>query len=136
MHESELAKIIAGKYHRGQLYGKEPYMYHLEMVASSLKKENDDRLPAIGYLHDILEDTDCKESLLRELFEDNIVSAVVALTKVEGEPYEFYIDRVKANPLALVVKMHDTLCNLSESLQRRDMKRVRKYSKQMGILSE
>jgi (p)ppGpp synthase/HD superfamily hydrolase len=136
MNDFELARTIALKFHAGQMYGKEPYIYHLDLVANSLKTEPDDRLPVIGILHDILEDTNCPESLLRQLFEDNVINAVVALSKIDGEPYESYIDRVKANPLALKAKMHDTLCNMTESLKRGDMKRVRKYSKQMNILAE
>lgn len=136
MTDLELAKHIATKFHKGQMYDTHPYTYHLELVAESLKKETDSRLPIIGMLHDILEDTACTEELLHGLFEDNVVEAVVAISKIEGESYEDYIVRVKKNPLALIVKMHDSLCNLSESLSRRDMKRVRKYSKQIQILAE
>lgn len=136
MNNFELAKTIAAKYHKGQMYGKRDYMYHLEMVAASLMGEFDERLSIIGILHDILEDTTCPQSLLFELFEDNVVNAVVALSKVDGESYDDYIVRVQSNPLALKVKMHDTKCNLEESLMRADMKRVRKYAKQMLLLAE
>lgn len=138
MTDFDLAKAIATKFHKGQMYGKQPYMYHLEMVAESLMKEPDDRLPIIGILHDIIEDTTCDGDILNSLFEDNVVDAVVALTKgwVWNESYEDYIIRVRKNPLALIVKMHDTLCNLEESLVRRDMKRVIKYSAQMKLLAE
>ena len=136
MSDYELAHMVAQKFHAGQKYGKDSYMVHLEAVANSLKSQADDRLPVIGILHDILEDTSCSQDVLFSLFEDNVVKAVVALTKVEGEAYDHYISRVKANQLAKTVKMHDTLCNLSESLKRLDMKRVIKYSKQMQLLGE
>lgn len=141
-----LAKALAERFHQGQMYGKHPYMYHLEMVANSVSEESDERLATVAILHDILEDTSCTEGLLYSLFEDNIVKAVIALSKIStgtgygsviiDEPYEEYIARVKNNSLAKIVKMHDTLCNLKESLVRRDMNRVRKYSKQMNLLGE
>ena len=135
MTDYPLAIAIANKFHAGQMYGKNPYSFHLEAVAKSCAEENDDRLPVVAWLHDILEDTDCKEEFLRAIFDKDIVDAVVAISKKDGEPYEFYIDRVKANSLALRVKLHDSLCNLRESLLRSDMKRVRKYSKQIGLLA-
>jgi hypothetical protein len=108
-----------------------PQRSHLSVYVPSPKSvSNQDRMK------EILEDTDCKEETLCQLFEDNVVNAVKAMTKIDGEPYEFYIDRVKKNELARTVKMHDTLCNLQESLVRRDMRRVMKYSKQMQYLAE
>ena len=136
MTDYELALTIATKFHSGQKYGKEPYTVHLLAVADSVSCHSDDRLPIVAVLHDLLEDTDCHVSVLYGLFEDNVVKAVEAISKQEGESYEDYITRVKNNPLAKVVKMHDTKCNLSESLKRLDMKRVMKYSKQMNLLAE
>jgi (p)ppGpp synthase/HD superfamily hydrolase len=136
MNEYQLAFQIARKFHAGQMYGKESYMYHLSQVANSLSDENDDRLPIIGILHDILEDTDCTATLLLNLFDKDIVEAVQALTKRSLESYEDYIDKVRGNPLALTVKLHDTLCNLTESTKRRDNKRILKYSKQLQLLVE
>jgi (p)ppGpp synthase/HD superfamily hydrolase len=135
LSEAVLAAGIAEKFHAGQLYGKEPYIYHLRAVVQSLETEYDERLVIIGWLHDIIEDTDCTEELLRALFDKDIVDAVLALSKRKGEPYEDYIARVKANPLALKVKMHDSKCNMEESLKRGDMKRVRKYANQILLLA-
>ena len=100
-----------------------------------MEAERDDRLPVIGLLHDILEDTAMTEAVLRSLFDKDIVNAVVALTKVADEPYEAYIERVRGNALALKVKMHDSLCNLKESMVRGDKKRILKYSKQLQLLA-
>jgi GDP-D-mannose dehydratase len=41
-----------------------------------------------------------------------VVSAVVAITKLEGEEYGLYLIRVKANDLARRVKIADILYNL------------------------
>ena len=136
LEDIKLAESLAYKFNAGQRYGKEPYTKHLEAVATSvMEAERDDRLPVIGLLHDILEDTAMTEAVLRSLFDKDIVNAVVALTKVADEPYEAYIERVRGNALALKVKMHDSLCNLKESMVRGDKKRILKYSKQLQLLA-
>ena len=135
MNQSQLAWGLAEKFHFGQMYGKEEYTYHLAAVVTRLSEEYDDRAEVIGILHDILEDTACTECLLRELFDKDIVDAIVALSKQNGEAYDAYIARVKANPLALKIKLHDSKCNMSESLKRGDMKRVRKYANQIMLLA-
>lgn len=130
------AKKLASLAHEGQMYGKNPYEYHLEAVASSLPKDKYDVLHiCVAWLHDILEDTECTEYQLRLMFSCEIVDAVVALTKVSGETPSEYFDKVAANPIALIVKMHDTLCNLTESLKTGQMGRVRKYSAQLNKLA-
>jgi (p)ppGpp synthase/HD superfamily hydrolase len=137
MTDYELALTIATKFHAGQKYGKEDYTVHLVSVANSLSSSSDERLQIIAVLHDILEDTACSLDVLYGLFEDNVVKAVEAITKTGcEETYEQYISKVRNNQLARVVKMHDTKCNLDESLKRLDMKRVLKYSKQMQLLAE
>lgn len=139
MSDLVLARALAYKFHEGQKYGEYPYTYHLECVANSVSGGNFsgvDSLGVIAMLHDILEDTKCTTATLSALFDHHIVDAVVDLTKFGDESYEDYIATVKANPLAKKVKMHDTLCNLQESLVGGDMKRVVKYSKQMQLLAE
>lgn len=131
-----LAKELAVRYHAGQRYGEHEYIYHLDNVAQLLEQSYDDRLLVIAYLHDILEDTHCKESTLRELFEKSIVDAVVALTKVKGETTEEYFSKVLSNGLAKRVKMADSLSNLTESVKRHDTKRIDKYVKYLQILNK
>jgi (p)ppGpp synthase/HD superfamily hydrolase len=135
MTDYELALGIAERFHAGQKYGDHPYTKHLLDVATSVSTQPDERLQVIAILHDILEDTSCTEDTLLGLFEDNIVFAVVALSKVEDEGYADYIERVRKNPLATIVKIHDTLCNLTESIARNDKKRIQKYSNQLLLLT-
>jgi len=131
----KIAQALAEKFHAGQGYGPYPYTYHLEMVRESVEAASpDERLQVVAVLHDILEDTKCSTAALHALFEDNIVDAVVALTKEPGMTKDEYITRVLANPMATAVKIHDTLANLTESVNRGDKKRVKKYSEQMARL--
>lgn len=137
-HSLGIATALADKFHAGQTYGTMSYMVHLNAVACSVRaaNSNDERLEVVAILHDILEDTACPPEVLTALFEDKIVDAVWALTKGKDEARSDYLARVKANPLALIVKRHDALCNLTESMKRGDMKRVVKYSEVLKELCQ
>ncbi len=104
------AILMATQYHAGQ-FDKAglPYVLHPIRVAESLGSE---RGKIVAVLHDILEDTDCTEETLRGVFSDEIVNAVVAVTKMEKvngptESYREYLDRVKSSHLSLTVKLAD-----------------------------
>ena len=136
-HDVQLAKALAFKYHTGQMYGNLPYTAHLQQVAESVEcGMMDERLIIVAWLHDILEDTKCDVGTLCDLFEDNVVTAVCAITKEVGQSQEDYLSRVKANPGARRVKMHDSLCNMKASLMRFDAKRVKKYAAVISFLVE
>lgn len=123
--------------HNGQMYGDKPYSYHIEAVVGSVQRKwghhNKDIL-AIAALHDILEDTDTTEQQLIELVGKDVTKCVVALTKREGEAYDAYIHRVRELHYSKEVKVHDTLCNLTESIMSDSAYRVKKYSNQLQLL--
>jgi hypothetical protein len=68
----------------------------------------------VAILHDICEDSFADEGwLLHNGIEPGRVAAVVALTRIAGENYATdYLPRVKANPLALKVKLADLRDNM------------------------
>jgi (p)ppGpp synthase/HD superfamily hydrolase len=135
--ELDIAWALAEKYHAGQMYGKFAYTKHLHDVAARVQDATtDERLQVVAVLHDILEDTACTLEILRLLFEDNIVDAVDALTKRVDDTKESYIAKVRLNQMATTVKIHDTLCNLTESVNRGDVKRIIKYADQLKRLVE
>lgn len=125
---------LVEKYHKGQKYSIHPYVYHLQAVSDSIDTGDNFTHIIVAWLHDILEDTTCTEAELREQFSKEIVDAVVAISKVPGEKYFDYIEKVKQNPIALSVKIHDTLCNLTESIKAKERSRIRKYAIQLTIL--
>lgn len=137
MDQISLAKAIASKFHAHQMYGNMPYIHHLVSVARSVGTAypNDDRLVAVAWLHDILEDTPCTAEVLCALFDDDVVAAVKAMTKQGNETRHEYLVRLRTNPIAVKVKIHDALCNLTESVWRCDMKRVAKYGETLKILA-
>lgn len=127
----DLAEALAEVQHYGQCYGTHPYTYHLREVVS-LCSSPEARI--VAWLHDILEDTDMKYDTILDLFGVHIADAVLDLTKQEWEDYDDYIKMVKDNPLAHIVKIVDTKCNLWQSEHIGDERRIKKYTKQLELL--
>lgn len=135
----ENACELAYKWHDGQMYGDKPYVLHLSDVVQSLYTKHldyrDPVLIATGWLHDIIEDTLISPEEIAEQCGMEVYEAVVALTKwSDVETYEEYIQKVKRNPIALEVKIADTLANLTASVMNGEKGRVMKYSRQMQLL--
>lgn len=134
------AQLLAEFAHGDQMYGSSPYMTHLEGVAEIAKNFPDaadtgmTNVIVVSYLHDILEDTDVQPQLLTR-FGNDVLHAVVALTKRTDTTYDCYLSEIKKNPLALLVKKADTLYNLQQSVFAGNLKRIAKYTKQLAILT-
>ncbi len=128
--------------------GGHPYIGHLFSVSRSIGDVIDDltmtgvdeevitfyrKAEIVALLHDILEDTDTTEDGLREEgFDDDIIQAVVAITRRKDEKLYFdFIERVKECDLAKVVKIYDLEDNMDikrlKSLEEKDLKRIFKY---------
>lgn len=111
------AYALATQAHEGQVDKiGEPYIRHPMRVAIAVCDDvgGGDLFMAthpaiqVAYLHDVVEDTDVTLDDLRTMgFSEDVVAAVDAISKRKGEKFSDYYERVKANPLALVVKMHD-----------------------------
>lgn len=104
------AKDIAARAHAGQTRRDGvPYLTHPAAVAASVPPE----LRPIAWLHDVCEDSDLTlDDLRRAGLPGQVVEAVGAITKRDGEEYEAYLDRVVANPQAAAVKCADIAHNL------------------------
>jgi (p)ppGpp synthase/HD superfamily hydrolase len=137
MASLETAIAIAAEAHKGQRdKGGQPYILHPLRVMMKLKTENE-RIVAV--LHDVLEDTPITEDDLRQRgFSSAIIEALRCLTREADEPYEAFIRRVKRNPLASAVKVHDMTDNMDLSRipapKDEDFKRVEKYRAALLIL--
>ncbi|MEZ6096008.1 MAG: HD domain-containing protein [Pirellulaceae bacterium] len=116
----EQAREFAIAAHAGQRYGGNPYSYHLDAVVEILKNYGHDA-QVIGYLHDVVEDTDVVLGDIRSHFGDDVAEAVSLLTDEPGEDRETRKQRTNAklsrssNSLALIVKVADRLTNIRES---------------------
>lgn len=137
---------LAIKHHIWQkdLAGK-PYVLHLSsvglLVRKSLKnisEEDSDKILSVAYLHDILEDTFIIKEDLIENFGEEIANAVDCITKRKNENYENYINRVKQNNLARIVKICDLEHNSDISRignpTKRDLERQKKYKQAISKL--
>ena len=93
--------------HSGELY-----ILHPERVVAYLRRAGaDDFRLAIGWLHDVVEDTSITLADLALIFPARIVAAVDALTHRKGERRIDYYARVGAVYDALMVKIADLLDN-------------------------
>jgi (p)ppGpp synthase/HD superfamily hydrolase len=133
----DLALKIATEAHLGQVdkLGKD-YIDHPIRVAAAFVDDPD--LQSISYLHDILEDSAVTEEELRKLFSYHIVDAVVAITKKQGQLYDDYLKQVKANEMALTVKLADIEDNMSRLDQITDLETrerlTKKYQHALEVL--
>jgi len=132
------------------------YFWHPLRVANSMKGW---QLQTIALLHDIIEDgTDMEYNLLKligvsdediridgqmmsiyklrklGIDDEDVLSAVDSITKRENELYQDYLKRVKANPLARLVKLSDINDNMSvERLSYLPLEKVQKMVEKYWI---
>lgn len=88
-----------------------PYIIHPAAVAGMVDGA---RYKAVAWLHDVLEDTSVTETELRKQFPDDIVDAVLSVTRQNGESYLDFVLRAKKDPIGRVVKRADIMHNLSD----------------------
>lgn len=144
---STKAYTIALEAHRTQKYGQHTYVYHLRNVVDkctllytdSLRSDEMYLVENIAWLHDLFEDTNYSEESLRVHFEsyayvDELVDALKAITKLDYENREEYLERCARNKWALMVKIADTLSNLECSFASREQRRINKYLNQLDKL--
>ena len=116
--------------HKGQK-DKAGHDYILHPIRVS-ERCDDPRAKIVALLHDTIEDTDVTADYLREEgFTEEIVEAVLAVTRREGEEYNDYVRRAAQNELGRMVKRADLEDNMGirrlPELTDRDVERLRKY---------
>jgi (p)ppGpp synthase/HD superfamily hydrolase len=121
---------IAVRAHKGQK-DKAGHDYILHPIRVS-ERCDDPRAKIVALLHDTIEDTDVTADYLREEgFTEEIVEAVLAVTRREGEEYNDYVRRAAQNELGRMVKRADLEDNMDirrlPELTDRDVERLRKY---------
>lgn len=108
----EEALRICVEAHRGQVdRAGAPYSLHPLRMMFRMQTESE---KIVALLHDVVEDTDWTLDALREAgFPDDVVTAVDALTRREGEEsYEEFVRRAGADPIARRVKVADLEDNM------------------------
>lgn len=133
------AIFIAVKAHNKQLdRSDQPYIGHLFRVMNAGQTLEE---KVVGILHDLIEDTQLRlVDLTNEGFSEEIIDAVHALSKLENEDYDHYLQRVKKNNLAISVKLNDLSDNMDirrlKELTDDDVVRMRKYLNAYKQLTE
>lgn len=129
---------LARRAHAGQVdKSGRPYIAHPLRVMDAVDGTWA-RMAAV--LHDVIEDTAVTEDDLRRAgCPEQVVAAVVALTKLPGEPLAASMARAAADPIARVVKRADIADNCSEArlalLDEATRTRLRaKYARSLALL--
>lgn len=135
----EDAIALASQAHHGQVDKRgEPYILHPIRVMQHCAPDHDAMMVAI--LHDTLEDTNVtSRQLLDAGMSAELVAAVFALTRQEGESYREFVERCAKNPLARRVKIKDLEDNMSPDrnptpIQEKTALRLMKYRKAHAYL--
>ena len=134
----DIALAIAKKAHAGQVdKAGVDYIQHPLYVASQVKTEQE---KAVALLHDVIEDSDVTaDDLLASGLSNEVVTAVQILTKKKGQSYQEYLEKVKSNNLARIVKLADLKHNSDlsrlKSVTNTDYERVKKYKNAIRYLS-
>lgn len=138
MSTIEKAIALAAKKHAGQIdKGKHPYIFHPLRLMFKMKSTEQQ---IVAVLHDILEDTDTTVVDLISLgFSQEIIDAILALTKRKHESRTEAAYRAVQNPIARIVKLADVADNMDISRIKqpsaRDLMRIEEYRHVQQILS-
>lgn len=136
----KLAMTIATKAHDGQFRwdNETPYISHPAAIAKELERQEfADAVIATAWLHDVVEDTDITFHNLDEAgVHPEIIAAVDAITKRDGEDYLMYLLRCRKNAVARIVKIEDIKNNMSDLDRKKKKSMYEKYSLALYILNE
>ena len=142
---------LARQLHRGQVdkAGVDYFSEHLTTVAKMGKTWQEE---VVGYLHDASEDTSNTVDEVLNLLEERLETPLSAAEREElavalrllnhhfAPDRETYIHRIKDNPLATAVKLHDLTHNMNLSRlpnpTKKDYERVARYKKEYDYLSK
>ncbi len=111
--------------------GGNPYILH-PIAVMHLLENADEEQQCIALGHDMVEDCGVTYAELREMgFTDRIIEGIRCLTKVPGETYDEYKNKVKSNPDSIKVKIadlrHNTDIRRLKGVSEKDMARMEKY---------
>ena len=115
----EKAREYAIRHHGEQMFGEQPYYYHLDMVhAIVVKFELGEEYEIAAYLHDLLEDTPITKEELNKEFGNEIADMVFCVSGFGANRQEKQKDihiKLQTNVKSVNLKMCDRLANLRTS---------------------
>jgi guanosine-3',5'-bis(diphosphate) 3'-pyrophosphohydrolase len=137
MSTLERAVEVAARAHAGKTdKASQPYILHPLRVMLAVRTPHE-RMAAV--LHDVVEDTPLTlQDLAAEGFPPEVLEAVRALTKFEGESRIEAAKRAVQNPIARAVKLADVADNMDISRiakpTEKDFARLKEYEQVRRIL--
>ena len=134
------AKKFALEAHGDQKYGTHPYEKHLEDVVSHLKDFGDNAI-VIGYLHDVIEDTEVSYQQVKDTFGSFIADCVAIVTDEPGtnrkerkkKTYQKMSNVSGDLELALTVKAADRLANIKACLIDSNQSLLNMYKSEQSV---
>ena len=135
--ETSLAIALRAYAGKTDKAGRAYILHPLRLMA----KMTTDTEMAVALLHDVIEDSDITATdLLAEGIPNDVVEAVLCLTKQAGENYPAFVLRAKQNPIARKVKIADIEDNINVlrllTLTNTDLARVAKYHAAWLVLNK
>lgn len=132
------AIALANRWHDGQVdkLGV-PYIFHPLRVMEAVREAGAPReVQIVAVLHDVLEDTDCTERQIIDIFGQRISDLVVLLSRPHGMDYQLFVRRAKSSPITYAVKLADVRDNLGRLVpEMQDYERLsRKYRRALITL--
>lgn len=135
------AMKIAYTAHHGQVdYNGIPYIFHPIHLAEQM---DDEVSCCAALLHDVVEDTSVTMEDLSKEFPTEIIDVLKLLTHDDSTDYFDYVRAIKANPIAVKVKLADlahnsdqSRCTASGLTPERLAYWRQKYQKALSILME
>ena len=124
--------VLTVNAHQGQFdKGERPYILHPLRVMHRLRS-TDEEQQCIALGHDVVEDCGVTYQQLADLgMSQRVIDGIRCLTKVPGETYEEYKQKVKSNWDSVVVKLEDLRDNSDvrrlKGLSDKDFERLRRY---------
>jgi len=126
----EDAIALAATAHKGQTdKAGAPYVLHLLRVMMEQKTET---ARVVAVLHDLVEDTEHTfEDLEERGYAADVIAALQAVTRKEGETYAAFAARAARHPVGRAVKRADLEDNMDvrrlDEMNSADVKRLAKY---------
>ena len=129
------ARRFCRKAHRGQKDNQsKPYYKHPFAVAASFTDGS--MCQIIAYLHDVVEDTDYTFLDIQDRFGIFVGEMVAVLSRPEWLDYQTYINAIKKQPTARLVKIADIRHNLAIDRALLNLAHQRRYAKALYELTK
>lgn len=145
VYDDGISKAVkyAKEAHKGQMYGKNPYFFHLLKTLRVLRSyphihhttKNNMELCQAAILHDIFEDTKADNSAFIDAFGYIVFGIVSGVTenqavKSRADRHKYAYETISGDANCIVTKLCDRIANILYSCETRDSKFLKMYDKE------